>query len=192
MLRQLWHIWASDNIKHTLSKRKQQILTGLGLSVERTERRESREEGVWPVRTDQFPTFSLWSEAKKPTKKVTNDSLTSFPWPCWGEPLWVFWPWAELLLGRGVFHLWLQHLSLQPGAVLLGAVGPADRQAVRLSLLLGLASSCTAHSLHRHPSWSNRFASDLKTGNGKAEFQAHVHFHPTVSVCEYKYRRFSS
>lgn len=49
-------------------------------------------------------------------------------------------------------HLSLQHVSLQAGAVLLGAVGPADGQAVGLPLLLGLAGSSTTPALHWHPS----------------------------------------
>ncbi len=55
-------------------------------------------------------------------------------------------------------HLSLQHVSLQAGAILLSAVGPADRQAVRLPLLFGLAGGGTAPALHRHPSfqtWCN-------------------------------------
>lgn len=59
------------------------------------------------------------------------------------------------LLGPGAAHLRLQHVSLQARALLLRAVGPADGQAVGLPLLLGLASSGTAHGLHGHPSWSH-------------------------------------
>lgn len=64
-------------------------------------------------------------------------------------------PWLWCCRG-GSCHLWLQHVSLQAGPVLLGAVGPADGQAVGLPLLLGLASSCTAHRLHGHPGRSHR------------------------------------
>lgn len=49
-------------------------------------------------------------------------------------------------------HLSFQHVSLQARAILLGAVGPANGQAVRLPLLLGLAGGDVAPALHRHAS----------------------------------------
>lgn len=49
-------------------------------------------------------------------------------------------------------HLSLQHVSLQTRSVLLGAVGPADGQAVGLPLLLRLAGGGAAPALHRHRS----------------------------------------
>lgn len=70
--------------------------------------------------------------------------------------------WANL-------HLSLQHVSLQAGAILLGAVGPADRQAVRLPLLLGLAGGSAAPALHRHPSFQTWFNHSLKVQNHRKE-----------------------
>lgn len=56
---------------------------------------------------------------------------------------------------EGGAHLSFQHVSLQARAILLGAVGPADGQAVGLPLLLGLAGGDVAPALHRHASVQN-------------------------------------